>query len=354
MDGPPPPQVMSLSSGHSTGGTASVGQPTGSETMSNPGLTHATLLTTTELSLQMQDLEIRLQRIRKDVDALKDDDSLTQFATNVVNQMDGINQQTLSMQDQIERLTSKQPSTPETKTNTSTLTWLLQQSHAHKEELEAWKRRVDDMERLYVSRQDQIKRQRLLGPEESEVPDDSLTELCKRMQDLEKAEKDHKSDMFLTKEKIDQINKHIQQVSVRCVPSEKVEERLTRSITNLSDQLTMKGRRAGELEERLTRSIATLTEQLQQLRAREDANVSIGRSISVAYEKLELMIRQARQDFEVQLATHRQNVTTQLLECSTGLHQHVQNIKTEATKKLADEKNGYDAKVRATVQTTSS
>ena len=50
------------------------------------------------------------------------------------------------------------------------------------------------------------------------------------------------------------------------------------------------------------------------------------------------MIRQARQDFEVQLATHRQNVTTQLLECSTGLHQHVQTIKTETTKKVADEK----------------
>ena len=66
-------------------------------------------------SLQMQDLEARLQRIRKDVDDLKDDDSLTQFATNVVNQMDGINQQTLSMQDQIERLMSRQPSTPEMK-----------------------------------------------------------------------------------------------------------------------------------------------------------------------------------------------------------------------------------------------
>ena len=144
--------------------------------------------------------------------------------------------------------------------------------------------------------------------------------------------------MFLTKEKIDQINKHIQQVSVRCVPSEKVEERLTRSITNLSDQLTMKDRRVGELDERMIRSFATINGQLQQLRAREDANVSIGRSVSVADEKLELMIRQARQDFEVQLATHRQNVTTQLLECSTGLHQHVQTIKTEATKKLADEK----------------
>ena len=85
MDGPPPPQVMSP-------------------------------------SLQMRDLEARVQQIRKDVDDLKDDDSLTQFATNVVNQMDGIIQQTLSMQDQIDRLMSKQPSTPETKNNSSTLT----------------------------------------------------------------------------------------------------------------------------------------------------------------------------------------------------------------------------------------
>ena len=53
MDGPPPPQVMSP-------------------------------------SLQIQDLEARLQQIHKDVDELKADDTMTQFATNVFKQMEGI------------------------------------------------------------------------------------------------------------------------------------------------------------------------------------------------------------------------------------------------------------------------
>ena len=57
-------------------------------------------------SLQ-RDLEASIQQLRKDVDDIKADDGLSQFAQNVVNQMTGI-------QDQIDRLTSKQPSTPET------------------------------------------------------------------------------------------------------------------------------------------------------------------------------------------------------------------------------------------------
>ena len=48
-------------------------------------------------SLRIQDLEAHVQRIRKDVDDLKDDDTLTQFATNVVNQMEGISAQALTM-----------------------------------------------------------------------------------------------------------------------------------------------------------------------------------------------------------------------------------------------------------------
>ena len=110
---------------------------------------------------------------------------------------------------------------------------------------------------------------------------------------------------------------------MRCVPSEKVEERLTRSITNLSDQVTVKGKKVEEVEEILTRSITNLTEQFQQFRVREDASTSTGRITNAAVERLELLIKQARQDFEAQLVTHRQDVKTQLQECSRELHQHV-------------------------------
>ena len=55
MGGPPPPQVMSPS-----------------------------------LQMLLQDLEVRLQQVRKDVDTMKSDDSFAQLAKNVVSQLDGM------------------------------------------------------------------------------------------------------------------------------------------------------------------------------------------------------------------------------------------------------------------------
>ena len=173
---------------------------------------------------------------------------------------------------------------------------------------------------FYAVNEDQKKRQRLASPEEPEVPTDALTALYSRVKELEAADKIAKTEMFLAKGKFEEINKHIQQLLVRCVPSEQVEERLARSNASLTDLVTMNDRRIGELEGRMVRSINTLTEQLQQLRVHEDATVSNG--------KLELMIRQARQDLEAQIAAHGQGVTTQLLEFSQDLNLNVHNVKT--------------------------
>ena len=137
---------------------------------------------------------------------------------------------------------------------------------------------------------------------------------------------------------------------MRCIPSEKVEERLTRSIAKLSDQVTTRCIPSEKVEERLTRSITNLSEQFQQFRVREDANTSTGRITNVAVERLELLIKQARHDFEAQLVTHRQDVKTQLQECSRELHQHVNDIKIETTRKVADEKWDMTQKVRTLEQ----
>ena len=256
--------------------------------------------------------------------------------------MEGFTQQTTAMQDQIDRLTAKQPSTPETKTTSSTFTWLVQQSHAHREELDAWKRRVAEMERLFVNRQEQLKRQHVTGPSEDEVPDDTLARLSSRIQQLEAAENATKTDVFMAKERMEQIDKHFQHISVRCIPSEKVEDRVTRSIANLADQVTVRcipSDKVDELDERLTRSIANLTEQLQQqFRAREDASTTTGLVTNAAVERLELLINQSRKDLEAQLVAQRNYVDTQLQVCSGEMHQHVKDIETATTRRVADDK----------------
>ena len=111
--------------------------------------------------------------------------------------------------------------------------------------MEVWKRRVEEMERRDVVREDQKKRQRLASPEEPEVPTDALTALHARVKELEAADKIAKTEVFLTKGKFEEINKHIQQLLVRCVPSEQVEERFARSNATLTDLVTMNDIRIG-------------------------------------------------------------------------------------------------------------
>ena len=290
----------------------------------------------------IQDLEARLERLRKDVDELRSDDVFSQFAQNLFNQMEGYTQQMTVMQDQIERLAAKQPSTPETRATTSTNTWLVQQSHAHKGELDDCVRRVAAVEQLFVNRQEQIKRQRVNGPSEDENPDDTLIRLSSRVQQLETTGNVMQADMFMTKERMEQIDKHFAQISVRCIPSEKVEDRVNRSIDNLADQMTMRdipAEKMDELDNRLTRSIANLTEQFQQFRARGDASTTAGRVTNAAVEGLEILINQARKDLEAQLIAQRQYVDSQFVVWSGEMHQHVKDIEAATTKWVADNKS---------------